>query len=203
MSTLRQLAAPSGEPVQLAEARAHLRVDNTAEDALIAGFITAARMAVEADTGRCLLPQDWELRMPCFGTWHSEAHGVTPGEVRLPHAPIIAVQAVATAGANGVETVLATTAWQASIPSGPAASRAILRPAAGQCWPTPEPGVLDAVRIRYRAGYASVSAVPAPLRAAILLMVGDLFANREAASAANVTDNPACMRLLNPYRLSW
>jgi len=203
MATLRQIAGPSGEPVALAEARAHLRVDNTDEDALIAAFISAARMAVENETCRALLPQDWEMRMPAFPGWWSDAVPIGFGEIRTAHAPIISITAIATANAAGAETVLDSSAWQATIPAGPTAPPARIMPASGTLWPTTVPDVLDAVRIRYRAGYASASAVPAPLRAAILLLVGDMFANREAASAANVTDNPACNRLIAPYRLNW
>jgi uncharacterized phiE125 gp8 family phage protein len=203
MATLRQIAGPAGEPVSLAEARVHLRIDSNAEDALIAAFISAAREAIEGETGRCLLPQDWEIRLPCFPGWWSDASYIGYGELRTLHAPVISIQAIATADAAGTETVMSATAWQASIPAGPRAQVAKIVPAAGSLWPSTVPGVIDAVRIRYRAGYASISAVPGPLRAAILLGVGDLFANREQASAANVTDNPAVARLINPYRTSW
>lgn len=46
--------------------------------------------------------------------------------------------------------------------------------------------------------------MPAPVRSAILLQIGDLYANREAGSqgsAAQYCGNPTYDRLLNPYRL--
>ncbi|GAA0262635.1 hypothetical protein LNAOJCKE_5185 [Methylorubrum aminovorans] len=68
------------------------------------------------------------------------------------------------------------------------------------------------VRIRYRAGYPVVgegdnrrSTVPAPIRQAVLLMVGDLYANREnggpSASAAAVSMPVTADRLLQPFRV--
>lgn len=42
--------------------------------------------------------------------------------------------------------------------------------------------------------------IPAPLRAAILLTVGDLYANREAGTDKPLTENPAVQNLMFPYR---
>ncbi|WP_136415529.1 head-tail connector protein [Herbaspirillum sp. ST 5-3] len=41
---------------------------------------------------------------------------------------------------------------------------------------------------------------PAPVKSAALLMVGDLYENREAQTDRPLTDNKAFIRLLNPYR---
>ena len=42
--------------------------------------------------------------------------------------------------------------------------------------------------------------LPAPVRAAILLRVGDLYENREAQSDRPIVGNPTFERLLSPYR---
>ena len=42
--------------------------------------------------------------------------------------------------------------------------------------------------------------VPAPVEAAILLRVGDLYENREAQTDRPLTANAAFAQLLNPYR---
>lgn len=42
---------------------------------------------------------------------------------------------------------------------------------------------------------------PAPIKAAVLLMVGDLYTNRERQSEQTYHGNPTYERLLNPYRL--
>ena len=59
------LAGPAEEPVSLAEAKAFLKVDDTAEDGLIGALIAAARLHVESITGRALITQTWRLMLPC------------------------------------------------------------------------------------------------------------------------------------------
>ena len=44
------------------------------------------------------------------------------------------------------------------------------------------------------------AAMPAPVRAAILLRVADLYENREAVTDRSLYDNPTFARLLAPYR---
>lgn len=190
---LRRTAGPSALPLTLAEAKAHLRVDGSAEDALVALYLDAAVTAVEAETGRALLPQDWELQLDGFPASREP--------VDLPIAPAMSITSVITVSAAGVQITLAGTAYQVQLPAGPWAERGRLFPPAGQDWPATDEGVSGAVRVLYRAGYASAAEVPAPLRHAALLALGDFYANREQAGATKVTDNPAFARLIAPFRL--
>lgn len=52
---------PAVEPVTLAEAKAHLRVDGTAEDTLIGSLIVTSRLHVEAAMGLALVTQSWSV----------------------------------------------------------------------------------------------------------------------------------------------
>lgn len=194
---LRLIAGPSAEPLTLAEAKAHLSVDGTAHDATIASCAAAAREHVELITGRRMMPQDWELRLPRFPDCGES--------LVLPYAPLIPYSGSAdlisfvTVDKAGVSTAVPTTDYRVLAPTGPDAQRAEI--VAIDTWPTTDHSVPDAVRVQWRCGYVSASAVPAALKTAMLLHLGDLFANREAASVAKVTDNPAFMRLVAPYRL--
>jgi len=187
----------------LAEAKAHLRVDTDAEDALIAAWIEAARQDVETATGRAMMLQDWEIWLDEFPSRYRRGCWTRDGDVVLPHPPLAGILSVKTVAADGTETTITDAEYQVVTPSGPLAEQGYLLPLAGYYWPVTTCGVAGAVRVRYRAGYASADAVPAPLRAAILLAVGDLYANREQSSAANITDNPAFKRLIAPYRTYW
>lgn len=59
--TLLLLSGPAEEPVTLAEARAHLRLDATGEDALLTAFITAARAALAGDAPRLVAAGAWPM----------------------------------------------------------------------------------------------------------------------------------------------
>jgi hypothetical protein len=52
-------APPALEPMSLEEAKLHLRLDDVAEDDLIAHLITAARLHVERSHGLALIAQGW------------------------------------------------------------------------------------------------------------------------------------------------
>ena len=55
------IAGPGEEPVTLAEAKAWCRIDAADEDTLLTALIAAARLHVEALTGRALITQTWRL----------------------------------------------------------------------------------------------------------------------------------------------
>src|SRR5262245_55104347 len=62
--------APVSEPLSLTEAKNYLRVEHSADDALIASLIAAARTQVEARTRRALITQTWRIvldRWPVSG----------------------------------------------------------------------------------------------------------------------------------------
>jgi uncharacterized phiE125 gp8 family phage protein len=191
---LTLVEAPAVEPVSLAEAKAHLRVDGSAEDALIGGLIVAARQHVEAVTGRAFCTQTWELRLGAF-----------PGDeefVELPKAPLQSVQQVAYVNAAGALIQAAIGDFQAIIPAGPQAPPGSVGPAPGKKWPTDVSHAPLSARIRFVAGYGDASAVPFGIVAAIMLLVGDLYQNREAQIVGTiVTDNRAVQRLIWPFRV--
>ena len=59
---------PLAEPLALADAKAHLRVTSSDEDAMISTLIIAARRHVEQATGLALITQGWSVfldRWPC------------------------------------------------------------------------------------------------------------------------------------------
>lgn len=181
---LRLLEGPTGDVVTLAEAKAHLRVDGSDEDALISGLVRAATAHLDGAKGvlgRCLLTQRWAVSWPEFSD-----------ELRLPLAPVASVQAVKYVDVDGVSRTADASSYVAAITDG-----AVIQSAD---WPATDerPG---AVTVEFTAGYGNAAAVPHPIKQAILLLVGHWYANREAVNVGNiVTPLPMAVEALTlPY----
>lgn len=184
--TLVQPAAPTEEPVSLAEAKAHLRVTSTDEDTLIGALIVAARQWCESWTGRQFVTATWRLSLDRFPCWM----------VELPKPTLQSVSAIVYDAADGVATTLSGSTYRVDADSEPAR----ITPAYGLIWPVTR-WQTSAVRITYVAGYGAAAAVPLAIRQAMLLLVGHWYANREAVASGTVGTEIAltAQALLTPF----
>lgn len=165
--TTRLITAPTSEPVSLAEAKLHLRVDHNAEDTLIQALVTAAREQCEHILGRSIMPQTWELVLDTFPA---------DGDIELSNPPIISIASVKYIDANtGTEVTLASNQYALDKDSEPG----WLMPESGITWPATY-AAANAVRVRYQAGYADAASVPVSIKNWILLAIGVWYQNREA-----------------------
>jgi uncharacterized phiE125 gp8 family phage protein len=151
--SLHRSSEPASEPVSLAELKNYLRVEHTTDDAELAAVLTAARQAVERDTGRSLITQTWVLQLdqwPCR-------------YVQLPQPPIVSVTSVTYVDAAGVTQTWAATNYVVDIRSRPGLIRL-----AYECdWPAVR-GDERGIAVTYVAGYgATAASVPADLRQAV------------------------------------
>ncbi|WP_018701258.1 head-tail connector protein [Amorphus coralli] len=176
---------PAVEPVTLAAAKRHLRVDGADEDAAILDLIAAARRHVEAATGRALLEQGWRIIRDDLRP---------AGIVRLEPAPVLSVDAVTLRDLDGTARVLAPADYVVDLPTTRIRVLPEARRSVAGCQ----------VEIDITAGYGTEPAhVPAPLRQAILLLVAHWYAHREAALAP--VPEPLTLgvdSLVRPYRLT-
>lgn len=187
MATPKRTGPPAAEPVTLAEAKLHLRVDGNDEDAYITGLITVARMAAEDRLERSLVNTPWRVALDGF------ADAIT-----LPMPPIVSVQSLKYWDADGVQQTLAGTGYVLDAASEPGR----LVPAPGQAWPATQSGRVNAVEVNYTAGYGPTgSDVPAPVRHWMLLALGDMYANRERSAERPSVPQSFADGLLDPYRL--
>jgi uncharacterized phiE125 gp8 family phage protein len=177
---------PAVEPVTVPEMRAWLRLDDAAEDALVASLIKAARLAVETAARRVLIESRWRAVLDAWPAGRV---------VRLPLSPVIAVDTVEVRDAAGGAHALTAGAYRIAVASDPA--RLIIDTSA------PEPGITPGgIAIDFRAGFgAAAAAVPEPLRHAVRLLVARWFEHRgddaEPARAALPDD---VLTLVSPYR---
>jgi uncharacterized phiE125 gp8 family phage protein len=180
------LEPPAAEPVSLAEARLFLRLDQTEEDDLLATLITAARLMVEAASGRCLIDQRWRI---VLDRWPPG------GEIRLPLSPVSAVTAARVYDVLGAAQSVDGAALALDSLADPPLIRFV-----GE---VPEIGRdHGAIEIDVVAGYgATADAVPAPLRQAVLRLAARWFEQRGDVAGRDAQALPAEIAgLISPYR---
>lgn len=175
------LEGPAVEPVLLPEMKAHLRLDGAAEDDLLDGLITAARVAVETEIRRVLIAQRWRA---VFDDWLWD-------ELVLPVAPSRSVEAVRVIDRDGAATTIAADDVEFEATDGSVRVSG------------PRPPRAERVQIDFTAGYgASGAQVPQPLRQALRLLVTHWYEHRSAASMGEaVAAMPlGYCELVAPYR---
>lgn len=194
---LRLITAPAVEPITLTEAKAHLRVDHSTDDIIIAMYIAAARTDCEEWTGRAFVTQTWELVLDEFPV----------DEIMLPRPPLQSVTSIKYDDTAGVEQTLATTEYTVDNVSQPGW---VVPVTTG--WPTSTFEGINSIRIRYVAGYINTDSpadltdnIPGSIKAAILLHLGRLYENREdVVVGTTVSRMPigTTEYLLRPYRVA-
>ncbi len=175
--SLTRQTPPAVEPVTVAEAKAHLRVDISDDDTYIGTLITAAREWCEQYLDRTLVNTQWVMRFDSF-----------PYEIELPRPPIAssgtttAVSLTYTLGDDSTAT-LSTATYRVDRNSTPG----VVRQLRAGSWP----GNLDdynAVSVTWWAGYGSAgSSVPAAIRHAILMLVGFWYENRSTVPVGSIS----------------
>ncbi|MEP9348712.1 head-tail connector protein [Xanthobacter sp. KR7-225] len=180
------LAGPAAEPLTRAEAKAFLRIDHDAEDALLDALIPAARRLVEAASGRILVDQVFALARDAWPP---------AGVIALPVAPVSAILSASVTAADG---------GTRAVPEGALTLKGDRAPALihvdAALAPAPGPRHYG-IRIVVRAGYgAAAQDVPADLVQAVRLAVAHFYELRDGAGAATRLPD-AVLALIAPYRV--
>ena len=166
------MTPPAVEPVSLAEARLHLRIDddNTLDDARIARLIKAAREQCEHAIGRRLITQSWEMFLDIF-----------PSDVQALrlHSDVVKAQAIEqilyvdTAGVSQLMSAAAYVLDPHTLPG-------YIMLVEGESWPTDVAESANAVRIRVTSGYgSSADDVPDSLKEWILMRVDAMYCGKD------------------------
>lgn len=183
MFGLLQTVAPAAEPITTAEAKAWLRVDIDAEDALIASLVKTARVLLEQQYGRQLVTATWQQSMDTFpggGGWANvmAAQPFPDGyAIRLLRNPVQSVSAVEYYDQANTLQTLSPVIYDVDAATDPA--RITL--AMNRIWPITRLRT-GSVRVTFVAGYGNAAAVPEDVKTAIKLMVAHLYENRGDAA---------------------
>jgi len=180
-------SAPATNPVSLTEAKAQCRVDHSDDDTLIGLLISTATAHLDGYAGvlgRALVSQTWRQDLEAFSD-----------PVRLALGPVASISSVTYYDADNAIQTLAGTVY--GLFADEFGAYVALKP--DQTFPSVY-SRRDAISVTYVAGVAD-SDVPAPIKHAILLMVGHWYANREAVSEGQMHELPMAVEaLIRPYR---
>jgi uncharacterized phiE125 gp8 family phage protein len=187
--SLVMTSGPALEPVSLAEAKAHLRLDGTVEDSLVQSLVITSRLHIEAALGLALVTQSWSYFLD---RWPRS------GRISLPIRPVAAISHVRAWSADGGSVLLDTADFLLDGQGLP--PRLVLR---GGVVPVEPLRALNGIEIGFTAGFGpSAEDVPATIRHALLLLVAHWYENREPVEiGAGANAVPAMVsELLAPYR---
>lgn len=181
-------SGPAQEPVTVSEAKAHLRIDGNAEDALIASLILTSRLHIEAALDLALITQSWTVRLDAWPRGDC---------VEIALSPLKSVDAVRVKDASGAFQPVPATSYLVDLASRP--PRLVWNAVQ-----KPTPGVrAGGIEIDITAGFGDAPhAVPAPLKHAVLLLVAHWYEHRDAveigALSARIPD--VVSDLIQPFR---
>jgi len=184
---LKLITAPTVLAVSLEEAKVQCRAEGADEDALITAYIKAATEWAEHKTGRALLPQTWELTLDAF-----------PEAFELPRPPVVSVTSLTYWDAAGVQQQLDNSGYV--LDNADDFGPAYVVPAYGTSWPATR-SQLNAVALRYVAGYPDAASVPEGIRDWIKLQVGAMFKHREAEGSVQMHALGRAESMLDRYKL--
>jgi uncharacterized phiE125 gp8 family phage protein len=185
------ISAPTFEPISVADVSEYLRLDDSPTDSdLIDSLITAARQYLEQYLNRSIATQTLELALTGWAD---------PIEL---DAPVQSVTSIKYTDVDGAEQTLSSDQYTLDTYSEPAQ----ITPNYGVAYPELYP-IPNNVRVRYVVGYTSggspdTNPMPKPLRFAMMLIIGDLYSNREAGGDKAYQVNPTVQNLLQFYRLN-
>lgn len=169
---------PSVEPVTLAEAKEHCRIDTDDDDTYVSSLIALSRSVVEDRLDRTIMTTVWEARYDHFPLW----------ELVLPRPPL------RSSNTNGFLEVTVTYRDEGGTNRQMLSSNADFQvddksvpgriyPNYAAVWPAVR-GDENSVTVKWTAGAESNEPQLEPVcKHAILLLIGHYYANREPAAA--------------------
>lgn len=144
---------PTVEPITTAEAKTHLRIEHSNHDTIIAGYIKAARLLIEARLHRVLVEQ----------TWKAYYQGWPNKYFEIPYPPLQSVTHIKYTDTDDDVTTWSSDEYEVDTDSEP--GRVLL--AYNYTWPNASLHPKNPIEIQFVAGYDDDGGSPADYRANI------------------------------------
>tara|TARA_R100000654_G_scaffold30569_2_gene55445 strand:+ start:1128 stop:1793 length:666 start_codon:yes stop_codon:yes gene_type:complete len=187
---LRLSTPPSLTPVSVAEAKVHLRIDSsfTDDDTYIGTLIDVATLAAENFTNLAIMEQTFVLDIDAFPDYFN----LLKGTLRT-----LTINSITYKDENNASQTLAASNYVGD---------GSIKPA--RVYYTPDASIPstfeipNAVNVNFTLGFTAASQVPAPIKQAVLLMVGTYYETRQTVSDRTFKEIPQSAEyLLLPYRV--
>ncbi|MFQ5625593.1 MAG: head-tail connector protein [Methyloligellaceae bacterium] len=184
--------APAAEPLTVAEAKSHMRIDTADEDTLLGFYIEAARREVEKISGRDLITQTWQLKLNGFPG--------AAGEILLQRAPFSSLTSITYTDEDGNPQTMSSSNYEVDSSN----HFARVKPIDGEIWPTTATNTYNVVVIEFVTGFGSVgSDVPETYRHAMRLLLSHWNENREATvRGATIKETPIGLHAILSDRMA-
>ena len=188
-NNLEIVTRPDRKIITTVEAKAHLRVDLNDDDPLINTLISAAQSYCERYTRRIFVETEFNMYLDCFpkSRWFW-----------LPRSPLLDVASVVITylDINGATQTFATSNYSADIGSERPARVYLLE---DKDWPTTQSNSFNVGIINFKAGTrgsTNSKCIPDEVKAAALLIVGNLYENRESVTAMQLYEAPQSVKMI-------
>jgi len=175
--SVQLVTPPAEEPISLAAAKNHLRVDYSDDDALIQSQIIGVREYAETATNRAFVTQTWKYVLDAFPAVPSSALAWQAdfAEFRIPFPPLQSITSIVWRDTAGTPTTISPSDYVVDATSEPA--RVALN--VGKTWPTTSLQSIAGVEVTFVAGYGAPPKVPESIKQMIKLLLGSFYSNRE------------------------
>ena len=177
--------APTAYPVSVDEIKTHAIIEHFDDDYLIENYLKAAITELDPPNGylgRAMMEQTVIAYLKDF-----------PGDrILLPFPPLISVTSVKYQNKDGVEQIIDSSEYEVITGAEPG----YIAMADGKTWPTDLDEIECPIWITFKAGYTS--GVPEGIRLYIMLMVSEMYRQRELSTMAQV--KPHWHSMIEKYR---
>jgi uncharacterized phiE125 gp8 family phage protein len=169
--SLVRVVQPTVEPVSLAEAKMHCRVDTETDDIYIQALISTARQYVEDIQDITICSSVWEVKYDLFPVW----------AIVLPRMPLQASQPITITYRSGDGTYSTLSSANSDFQVDGSVLPGRVYPQWARAWPATR-GDENSVTIRYSAGYGEGGRdAPPTLRHLMMLLVAHWYESRQPA----------------------
>lgn len=170
---LTLVTAPTAEPVSIFDLKTQLRIDGALEDPYLLTCLHRAQAYLAEGsgwTGIACLTSTWDYALDCF-PWGAS---LRDRSIRLPLRPVQSVSSVKYIDEAGVQQTMSAADYVVY----PNAVPPMIAPDYLTVWPTPRRQI-EAVTVRFIAGWTGPAAMSANVRNALVLLAGHFYTHRD------------------------